>query len=124
MGRRTKSILPITPTLLQPKTISSSLVIKNNDRSKLTQKKNHDKNAKPLCPLYVNDSVRIRSGKIWEPAKIINKHDERSYSVVTQDGTVYRRNRQHLLKTEENFSHFDPMQLNIFADPVISKEQT
>jgi hypothetical protein len=37
---------------------------------------------------------------------------------------VYRRYKQHLLKTEEHLSHFDPMQLSIFADPVISKEQT
>lgn len=57
MGHRTKSVLPRTHKLLQPKTIQS-----------------------------------------WEPDKIIRKHDQRSYSVVTQYGSVYRRNR-HLLKT-------------------------
>lgn len=116
MGRRTKSILPITENLLKPQTIPPSVVIKKETQSKSKQKEFYDRNSKPLPPFKVNDSVRIQFGKVWEPGKIVQKHDQRSYSVVTQDGSVYRRNRQHLMKTSENFSHFGPMEINILSN--------
>ncbi|XP_045167174.2 uncharacterized protein K02A2.6-like [Mercenaria mercenaria] len=117
MGRRTKSVVPVTEKLLEPKTVPPSLVVQKMLQAKEVQKRNFDKNSKPLCPLNVDDYVRIQMGKTWEPGKITKKHDARSYSVVTEDGAIYRRNRQHLLKTNENFPHIDPMQLNILADP-------
>ena len=105
-SRRTKSLVPITSELLQPKTVNQSTVQKSMKKSKAAQKANFDKSAKPLPPLNVNDSVRLQTGKFWRPAKVIKQHDSRSYTVQTRDGALYRRNRKHLMKTMENFTDF------------------
>ena len=39
--------------------------------------------------------------KSWRKAKVTARLDERSYTVETDKGAVYRRNRQHLRKTSE-----------------------
>ena len=39
--------------------------------------------------------------KSWRKAQVTARLDERSYTVETDDGAVYRRNRQHLRKTSE-----------------------
>ena len=35
-------------------------------------------------PVYINDSVRMQFGKIWIPEKVIEKLNNRSYTVQTQ----------------------------------------
>ncbi|MCG8076812.1 MAG: DDE-type integrase/transposase/recombinase, partial [Candidatus Thiodiazotropha taylori] len=87
-SRRTKSIVPITNKLLQHQPINQSTVQKNMQKAKAKQKAKFDKSAKPLPPLSINESVRIQAGKFWRPAKVIKKHDARSY-------TLHRRNRNH-----------------------------
>jgi hypothetical protein len=47
------------------------------------------------------EGVRIRLGKSWLPAEVIHKVHDRSYDVRTKDGAIYRRNRCHLLKSNE-----------------------
>lgn len=59
----------------------------------------------------------MQSGKIWRPAKVIKKHDARSYTVQTRDGATYRRNRKLLFKTKENFSDIQPLDANVLAHP-------
>ena len=55
-----------------------------------------------LKPLDVGDSVRIRQGNTWIPATVVEKNcNPRSYHVTTEQGKTYRRNRRHLLKTNE-----------------------
>ena len=39
--------------------------------------------------------------KSWRKAQVTARLDERSYTVETENGAVYRRNRQHLRKTSE-----------------------
>ena len=41
------------------------------------------------------------SDKSWRKAQVTAWLDERSYTVETDSGAVYRRNRQHLRKTSE-----------------------
>jgi len=50
--------------------------------------------------------------KSWPKAHAKARLVERSYTVETENGTVYRRNRQHLKKTSE--SPIQPIQ----SDPV------
>ena len=50
--------------------------------------------------------------KSWPKAQVTARLDERSYTMETENGTVYRRNRQHLKKTSE-----PPIQ-PIQSDPV------
>ena len=62
----------------------------------------YDRNAKPLPQIKEDNTVRIRKGKSWEPAIVSEKHTApRSFIVTTPDGTAYRRNRCHLLPTNE-----------------------
>ena len=87
-----------------------------------TAKINFDKSAKPLSPMNINDSVSLQTGKFWRPAKVISKHNARSYTVQTRDGAAaatYRRNRKPLMKTVENFTDisFNP---NVLACSEIS----
>lgn len=117
MGRRTKSVVPITKKLLQPKSVDQNEVQKRMLHSKTVQKKHYDRSAKPLPPLKVNDSVRVQFGKIWKPAKVIKKHDSRSYVVQTNDGAIYRRNRRLLIKTKDDSSNIQSFQPNILATP-------
>ena len=105
MGRRTKTLLPTTDQLLQPQASNSS-----DDRAKLIERQQkqkwyYDRTAKDLKPLEKGDAVRmkpLRPGeKKWRKALVIDKHDQRSYTVETSDGGTYRRNRVHLKKTQE-----------------------
>lgn len=100
MGRRLKSKLPVTKTLLQPalyKNARSDLVSRQQK-----QKQYFNQGTRTLSDLQDGENVRIRQGNKWEPATVIKKHNlPRSYIVKTTCGQVYRRNRRHLLKTKE-----------------------
>lgn len=65
-----------------------------------------DKKFKELPSLNKNDNVRIRSQGNWNlKGKIIKKLKEpRSYLIKTEQGKYLRRNRRHLLKTNENLT--------------------
>lgn len=55
-----------------------------------------------MTPLDVGDHIRYRHKGNWEPAKILSKAETpRSYNILTDKGTIVRRNRQHLLQTNE-----------------------
>ncbi|KAH3849271.1 hypothetical protein DPMN_091667 [Dreissena polymorpha] len=77
-------------------------------KSKAQQKSNFDKTSRTLAPLSVNDSVRIKLGKIWKIGRVMKVHSDRSYIVQTADGGTYRRNRSVLHKTRENTSDIEP----------------
>ena len=88
-------LIPNTPDL-----------VKINNHVKLNhtlQKKYYDTGTKHLKPLNHNETVRIQDhiNKTWKPAVVVQKHDQRSYLVRTEDGAEYRRSRRHVLKTNE-----------------------
>ena len=63
-----------------------------------------------MKPLNSGEGVRIRQDKLWKPAIVRKKTNDRSYIVETQDGGSYRRNRRHLLKSNEKpFRLTDPL---------------
>ena len=57
--------------------------------------------------------------KSWPKAQVTARLDEQSYTVETENGTVYRRNRQHLKKTSE--SPIQPIQSDPVEDSSTSK---
>ena len=62
----------------------------------------HDSTAKELPPLKEGEVVRLKEGSKWKPARVTHiLPSPRSYQVEREKG-VYRRNRRHLLKTEES----------------------
>ena len=65
-------------------------------------KSNYDRSAKRLKPLTTGEQIRIQQGNRWKPAVVTKQVNDRSYIVNTDDGGSYRRNRRHLLKTNES----------------------
>ena len=119
MSRRTRSVVPITDKLLQPRTVDPKIVQKAYFRSKSLQKKHYDRTARQLPSLNINDQVRIQFGKIWKPARVIQKLDSRSYTVQTSDGAIYRRNRKHLIRAKG-----DPVKVQDFHPTVLAQPES
>lgn len=95
-----KSKLPSRASLLKPQVVDSAYDKLTEWRDK--QKFYYDCSAKPLPENKPNETARVRIGKTWEPAIVTAQHAApRSYIVTTTDGTAYRRNRRHLLPTDE-----------------------
>ena len=68
----------------------------------LLRKAFEDGNDPYIALLEYRNTIRIRKGKTWEPAIVSEKHTApRSFIVTTLDGFAYRRNRRHLLPTNE-----------------------
>lgn len=93
------SFYPQTPPIEQIK--------ENIQNAKQQQKKYYDQGSKTQTSLNIGDTARIQQNdKTWKPAVVMEKHNDRSYSVKTPDGAVYRRNRRHLLKSKEKVPNY------------------
>ena len=113
MGQRTKTLLPTTTKLLQPKLISPQAVHKELRQRKTRQKYYYDRHTATLRPLVVGDRVMMRAKGKWEPAKgkwepatviAISQDGPRSYIVNTPGGQSYRRNQRHLKPTPSSLN--------------------
>ncbi|CAN7988398.1 unnamed protein product [Ixodes hexagonus] len=63
---------------------------------------------RPLPPLNRGDTVRVRKGARTTKAQVLRPSGHPlSYNVITADGKLLRRNRQHLLTTKETFRFDD-----------------
>ena len=101
MSRRLRSVLPTTHKQLKPSIAGHGQAHDKMKIARRRQKRYYDPGSKPLKPLHISETVRIKRKKQWEPAEVIDQHDSRSYYARTLDGAIYRRNRRHLLKTHE-----------------------
>ena len=101
MGRRCKTLLPVAGSLLQP-----SFPTEDDSRKLLGTKQRqqfyYNKQAKPLEPLSIGDTVRMRlpGEKTWSPGTCTAKAGPRSFRVQVGNA-IYRRNRKQLMKTGE-----------------------
>ena len=102
---RTRTELPTTDTLLQPKVVEregEQVKMKKQQQRKALY---YDTNARELLPLRNGETVRMkpftRGDKSWKKATVKVRLDDRSYIVENQDGTSLRRNRVLLRKTIE-----------------------
>ena len=122
MSRRLRTLLPTSPAMLRPKVVSYKKFDTLRTSSREKQKLYHDVSSRELKPLKVGETVRVkfRNG-LWKPVSVIKVVDARSYLVATPDGTVYRRNRRHLLKTYESqkFIKTDLSEAKLFAKPSV-----
>ena len=103
MSRRTRTLLPARETLLKPKLAES--VQEERNKIKRKQALCYNRNAKDLPPLERGDIVRLeplRNAKEqWKKATVQEEVNVRSYSVLTEDCSILRRNRRHLKATKE-----------------------
>ena len=99
MGRRCRTLLPMSESLLRP-----SYLLRGDARAfagrKWRPKNYYDRHVNPLKPINLGESVRVRlpGEKVWSPAECVGFAGPRIYLVKTGDA-VYRRNRRDLLST-------------------------
>ena len=105
LGRRTKTLLPYKKDLLEPNSLPTENITNKRRQSQDKQAYYYNKNAKDLPELRPGDTVRMNPFRLnqreWDKAKVTKRLDTRSYEVQTDTGMTYRRNRQHLRKTNE-----------------------
>ena len=102
-GRRTRTLLPTTQSLLKPRNPVNpeSIHLRSNQER---QAKYYNRTARDLPILKPGDTVRMKpfalGQKSWDKAHVTKRLDERSYEVQSA-GATFRRNRQHLVKTRQ-----------------------
>ena len=103
MGRRCRTLLPMSESLLRP-----SYPLRGDVRAltgrKWRQKNYYDRHVKPSTPINLGETVRVRlpGEKVWSPAECVGFAGPRSYLVETGDA-VYRRNHRDLLIVKIEF---------------------
>ena len=106
MNTRTRTLLPTTKALLQPRTPQADREIKDLTKRQAQQSKYYNQHTRDLPTLTEGDVVRMKpfqlGTKVWKKGIVTSRLDERSYVVETPDGDTYRRNRYHLRKTKES----------------------
>ncbi|KAK2705876.1 hypothetical protein QYM36_016028 [Artemia franciscana] len=84
---------------LKPRVTPIQTFLQHRSKEQESQKRYHDKTAKPLREPQLEDQVFIqkKTNGPWTKAKIISCHENpRSYVVETEDGSRLRRNRVHI----------------------------
>lgn len=89
--------------LLQGRRLHATLPEYNVDGGFPVSKQRQSSRGRPLPPLEAGNVVRIKHGSWSRRAKVVKETAPRSYMVRTEDHVLLRRNRQHLLRTDENF---------------------
>jgi hypothetical protein len=119
MSRKLRAKLPIPKHLLKPKSQPVNDVRQRLRVHQLRQKAAYDQGTKQLPSLQPKELVRIRQGGVWNPAVVVEQHKSpRSYIVATSNGTQLRRNRHHLMPTNE-----PPMIITPPMEPVGEEER-
>ncbi|XP_063360590.1 uncharacterized protein K02A2.6-like [Cydia amplana] len=105
MSRSLKTRVGNGNALLKPRTIDRRLFKDERSARINNYKSNYDRGTRALPQLNPNDTVRVKQNKEWVKSQIVNQaQDGRSYWLRTNDGGVYRRNRQHILKVPDTTS--------------------
>ena len=100
-GRRVQTKLPISQKLLEPKIQDPKKVKEAILQNRQKAKKYYDRGTKSLSPLALDDTIRVRQGRTWQPARHIPSQTTapRSCNIQTESGSILRRNRRDLLHT-------------------------
>ena len=104
MARRTRTLLPTTQSLLEPRNPVNRHESEQLRLNQMRQAKYYNRSAHDPPVLKAGDTVRMKpfvlGKKSWDKAEVTKRLDERSYEIQSS-GTTYRRNREHLVKTAE-----------------------
>ena len=101
MNRRLRSSLPMSESLLKPAIHEEARKQLTNRQQK--QQEYYNRGTRSLPPLHKGDIVRHKQGGKWEPAIVLSKHEApRSFYIQTAQGNILRRNRRHLMYTNES----------------------
>lgn len=115
MGRRGRTLLPMTENMRKPVQPSTAEEVS----SKLLgyreyQKHYYDRGSKQRPDLKQGDAVRVFD-KTWKPAELVRKTEyPRSYIIKAGDqAKEYRRNTDRILKTNEQPHVINPKETNV-----------
>ena len=101
MSRSTKTLLPVSTSLLKPHVVQNTMDIILKKQAK--QQHYYNRGAKTLEQLHKGDRVKLQpftlGKKDWADGQVVKEVRPRSYEVQS-DGKVYIRNRRHLRKYE------------------------
>lgn len=98
-SRRLRTKIPTTAQSLLPATTNQH---KQLEERQQRQKQYYDAGSRDLQPLQPGDVVRVKNDGQWQGGKVVSLHElPRSYIVQTENGSLLRRNRRHLIKTSE-----------------------
>ena len=100
MGRRTRTLLPTTKSLLEPRTSLNSHEMEQLLLNQKRQAKYYNHSAHDIPKLKVGDTVRMKPF-------VLGQHSSKKAKVNAAD-TTYRRNRQHLVKTPRSQVIYEP----------------
>ncbi|XP_077552352.1 uncharacterized protein LOC144166712, partial [Haemaphysalis longicornis] len=100
---------PSPAELLMGRRLRTAILdVQGNPSREVIRRLQTDHSRGPMVPLNPGDSVRIKKGAWATKAQVLGHSGHpRSYTVVTENGRVLRRNRQHLLLTREPFRRDD-----------------
>ena len=100
MSRKTRTMLHVHNDLLIPSIPSNAYnqITESRDRQKFY----YDWNTSELPNLLANNTAQMKKDGIWKEVRVQEKLTlPRSYNVVDKNGRLYKRNRKHLIKTNE-----------------------
>ena len=100
MSRRTRTGVPTSKALLQPK---QNVHQKQRLEARKAAANERHTGRRELRPLQVGEPVRIQpidGRNSWKKAVVTSMLKPRSYEVESEDGVIYRRNRQFLRATQ------------------------
>lgn len=124
-GRRARTLLPVKEDFYEP--IPLPDVKKKIEKSHEKQAKYYDRGSIELVDLQIGDTIRMKlpGQKVWTKGIVLSKEGKRSYKVKVR-GSVYRRNRRQLIKTDEqclDSERADPDSYDEDHDPGDSSSQ-
>lgn len=107
-GRRCKTLLPVSGTLLQPRH-STEGETRAMMGMKRRQQHFYDKHTKPLQPIEPGQTVRMKlpGNSTWTAGTCIGEVGPRSYKVLIGD-SIYRRNRRQLISPRNDDHQASP----------------
>ena len=104
-GRRTATKLPASEKLLKPSIVDPVRVQETLEKNRQTAQRYYNPGSKALGELRSGDTIRVRVGNRWRPAKLLPENQQptlpRSYNLQTETGNIWRRNRHDILRTRE-----------------------
>lgn len=94
--------MPVAEQTLIPQVVPSEEVQSRLQQNRDIQKQWYDKTSRPLPPLTKGQVVRLQTDKGHDHIGVISgtASEPRSF-LVSADGGIYRRNRQHILPVNE-----------------------
>lgn len=122
-GRLLRSVLPTLTNQLKPKFMNSTLTNQSMKLDQQRQAKYYNVSSKAQNQFNVGEKVRFqKNDSKWQPAIITGKEDDHSYTLRSQYGGIFRRNRRHLIKSNEDFDISLSPSYKVYDDnPIPSK---